>query len=102
MIWPGRSPARCISSNGLTDTDAADGSAGVRRPATSGIAANRLKVTAVSTAVTMRVTLRIGTSISCRHVPGAFGGLLSRRRDQPLEAELKLMLNLLEDFLEIF
>jgi hypothetical protein len=35
-------------------------------------------------------------------VPGAFGGLLSRRRDETLEAELKLMLNLLEDFLEIF
>ena len=48
MIWPGRSPACCISSSGLTDTDAADGSAGVRRPATSGIAANRLKVTAGS------------------------------------------------------
>jgi hypothetical protein len=46
--------------------------------------------------------LRIGTSIKLRQVPGAFGGLLSRRRDQPLEAELKLMLNLLEDFLEIF
>jgi len=28
--------------------------------------------------------------------------MLSRRRDQRLEAELKLMLNLLEDFLEIF
>jgi len=28
--------------------------------------------------------------------------MLSRRRDERLEAELKLMLNLLEDFLEIF
>jgi len=28
--------------------------------------------------------------------------MLSRRRDQRLEAELRLMLNLLEDFLEIF
>jgi len=28
--------------------------------------------------------------------------MLSRRRDERLEAELKLLLNLLEDFLEIF
>jgi len=28
--------------------------------------------------------------------------MLSRRRDERLEAELNLMLNLLEDFLEIF
>src|SRR5262249_2557580 len=69
---PGRSPACFISSSGLTDTDAVGCSAGVRRPATNGIAANRLKVTAVSTAVTIRVTLRIGTSIK---LPAGAGGI---------------------------
>src|SRR5262249_9648832 len=102
IIWPGRSPACCISSSGLTDTDAADGSAGVRRPATSGIAANRLKVTAVSTAVTIRVTLRIGTSIKLPAGARGIGRGLSRRRDQPAEAGVEVMVDLIEDFLEIF
>src|SRR6516165_6260878 len=48
---------------GQIDTDAAGCSACVRQAATSGIAASRLKVTAASAAVMIRVTFCIGTSI---------------------------------------
>src|SRR6516162_410273 len=100
--WPGKSVACCRSSSGLTDAGTAGCSAGVRQAATSGIAASRVRTAAVSAAVTKRVTLCIGnlhqTADRCRKR----WRMLSRKRDARLEAGLKLMLNLLGDFLEIF
>jgi hypothetical protein len=73
----------------------------VRQAATRGIAASRVRTAAVSAAVTKRVTLCIEnlhqTADRCRKR----WRMLSRKREARLEVELKLMLNLLGDFLEI-
>src|SRR6478672_4378389 len=99
----GRSVARSISRNGLIAAAAVTCSAGVCRPAASGMAAIRLKLATVSAVAEIRRALRMETSSGGPAGVPARRELHSRRGPDRLDAGLRLIgicLEILWRFLE--